>query len=73
MFAGILVAINVLLILTVLASSWFSTQQSVDDHRDGETAYNVAGKMLTFEQIAAESADRARTPTQPPAMASSRR
>lgn len=57
---GILVAVNVLLIVAVLLSSWLSTQQSVDDHRDGETAYNVAGKMLTFEQLAAKSARRSR-------------
>lgn len=56
----LMVVINVLLILAVLCASWFSTQQTVDDHRDGETALNVAGEMLLFEQLAADSARRSR-------------
>lgn len=67
-FAGILVAINVLLIVAVLLASWFSTQQSVDDHREGETAFNVAGNMLTFEQLAAKSAHRQRSREPPQAV-----
>eukprot|EP00903_Cladosiphon_okamuranus_P020453 g18773.t1 len=69
-FAGILVAINVMLILAVLATSWFATQQSVDDHMEGETAFNVAVDMLTFEQLAAKSAGRSRTALQPPTASS---
>ncbi|CAN0553939.1 unnamed protein product, partial [Ectocarpus sp. 12 AP-2014] len=33
---GILIAVNVLLVVAVLASTWFATQQTVDDNREGE-------------------------------------
>eukprot|EP00752_Nemacystus_decipiens_P008151 g7290.t1 len=57
---GILIAMNVLLILAVLATSWFATQQSVDDHREDESALALAKTMLTFEQRAADTARPAR-------------
>lgn len=55
-FGALLVAINVLLVLAVLVTSWFATQQSVDDHREGETTFNMAQTMLTAEQYAASGA-----------------
>lgn len=57
---GILIAMNVLLILAVLATSWFATQQSVDDHREEETSLTLAKTMLTFEQRTADTARLAR-------------
>ncbi|CAM9843974.1 unnamed protein product [Scytosiphon promiscuus] len=51
-----MVAINVLLILAVLVASWLATQQTVQDHRDGESAAAIAGTMLTFERRIAASA-----------------
>lgn len=36
LFGGILVAVNVLLVVAVVTSSWFTVQQSVDDSRGGE-------------------------------------
>lgn len=47
---GILIAVNVLLILAVLATSWFATQQSVDDSNDEESSIGLAKTMLTFDQ-----------------------
>lgn len=52
---GILIAVNVLLVVAVLASTWFATQQSVDDQREGENAFAVAKAMLTHEQVVAQS------------------
>ncbi len=66
----LMVVINVLLILAVLCASWLSTQQTVDDHRDGETALNVAGEMLLFEQLAADSAQRSRAGLEDPSTTS---
>lgn len=50
---GLLVAVNVLLVLAVLFTSWFSMQQSVDDSRDDENTFTLARAMLTAEQHAA--------------------
>ncbi|CAN0419853.1 unnamed protein product [Pylaiella littoralis] len=49
---GIMIALNVFLILAVVSTSWFSTQQSVDDSRDEENPMALAKNMLTFEQKA---------------------
>lgn len=57
---GIMIAINVLLIVAVLATSWFATQQSVDDSREEESSLTLAKTMLTFEQRTADSARLAR-------------
>ena len=53
---GIMVALNSLLILAVLFSTWFATQQSVDDSRDEENPVALAKTMLTFEQRRADDA-----------------
>lgn len=68
-FGVLLVAVNVLLILAVLLTSWFAVQQSVDDSRDDENAFNVAKTMLTAEQDIAKHARfaRDRRSTPPPA------
>ena len=50
-----MVAINIMLIGAVLIATWFATQQSVQDHLDGEHALGVAATMLTFEQRVAAS------------------
>lgn len=36
LFGGVLVAVNVLLVVAVIASSWFTVQQSVDGSRGDE-------------------------------------
>lgn len=59
-FGVLLVAVNVLLVLAVLLTSWFAVQQSVDDSRDDENAFNVAKTMLTAEQDTAKLARSAR-------------
>lgn len=53
---GIMVAINLLLVVAVLSSTWFAAQQSVDDALDDENPVALARTMLTFEQRAAEDA-----------------
>lgn len=55
-FGALLVLINVLLVLAVLVTSWFSTQQSVDDSRDKENSFNLAKTMLAAERYTANSA-----------------
>lgn len=50
---GLMVAVNVLLVLAVLSSSWFSVQQSVEDSRNDENTFTLARAMLTAEQHAA--------------------
>ena len=55
-FGGVLVLVNMLLVLAVLVTSWFATQQSVDDSREEETSFTLAKTMLTAEQYAADSA-----------------
>ena len=55
-FGALLVFINVVLVLAVLVTSWFATQQSVDDQREGENSFTMAKTMLTVEQYAANSA-----------------
>lgn len=55
-FGTLLVAVNVLLVLAVLVTSWFAVQQSVDDHRDGENSLAIAKTMLTAEQDTARHA-----------------
>lgn len=55
-FGVLLVVINVMLVLAVLLTSWFATQQSVDDSREDETSFAIAKTMLTAEQFAANNA-----------------
>lgn len=55
-FGVLLIAVNVMLVLAVLVTSWFATQQTVDDSREDENAFTVAKTMLTAEQYAARSA-----------------
>ena len=53
-FGAVMVAVNVLLVLAVLVTSWFATQQSVDDSRNGEQSpLAIAKTMPTAEQDAA--------------------
>ncbi|CAM9217775.1 unnamed protein product, partial [Laminaria digitata] len=70
-FGALLVVINVMLVLAVLVTSWFATQQSVDDHRDEENSLTLAKAMLTAEQHAATSARLQRSGKAPMSSASS--
>lgn len=53
-FGGFMVAVNVMLVLAVLVTSWFATQQSVDYSRDGdeagESSLAAAKTRVTAEQ-----------------------
>lgn len=55
MLGGLVVAVNIVLILAVLFTTWFSTQQQVDDSRDNENIFTTAKTM-------AKIADRRVTP-----------
>ncbi|CAM9638404.1 unnamed protein product, partial [Laminaria digitata] len=55
-FGALLVFVNVLLVLAVLVTSWFATQQSVDDSREEQNSLTLAKTMLTAERYAANSA-----------------
>ena len=70
-FGALLIAVNVLLVLAVLVTSWFATQQSVDDHREGENSFTVAKTILTAEQFAANNARFQRSGRAPMSSASS--
>ena len=52
-FGALLVAVNVFLVLAVIVSSWFATQQSLDDSREEENAFTIAKTMLTADQRSA--------------------
>lgn len=56
LFAGFMVAVNVLLVLAVIMTSWFAVQQSVNESRAKDNTLTIAKAMLTVEQYAAESA-----------------
>lgn len=47
---AVMVAINVVLIFSVLLATCLTTQQALGDHFEGEDDVAVAGTMLTFEQ-----------------------
>lgn len=54
---GLLVAVNLMLVVAVIATSWFATQQSVEDSRDEEgNPFAVAKTMMTAERLAANDA-----------------
>lgn len=53
---GLLVAINIGLVVAVIVTSWFATQQSVDDSRDEDNTLNVVTAMITAERLATNDA-----------------
>ena len=54
-FGVLLIAVNVMLVLAVLVTSWFATQQTVNDSREDENSFAIAKTMLTAEIYAARS------------------
>ncbi|CAN0338896.1 unnamed protein product [Ascophyllum nodosum] len=57
---ALLVAVNVMLVVAVILTSWFSTQQQVDETKDDENAYNMAMEMVSIDRLSAEHARLAR-------------
>lgn len=57
---GLLVAVNVMLVIAVIFTSWFSTQQQVDDARDDENVYSTAMDVVNADRLATEPARLAR-------------
>lgn len=52
---GLLIGVNLVLVIAVLVTTWFSTQQMVEGAREGEDSVgvSVAKTMLTAERLAA--------------------
>jgi len=48
--SNFLALLIIFLILAVLSTSWFATQQMVDDSREDESSLTLAKTMLTFEE-----------------------
>lgn len=57
---GLLVAVNLGLVVAVIVTSWFATQQSVDDAQDDENSFTVVKEMITAERLAANDLNRLR-------------
>lgn len=55
---ALLVALNLFLVAAVIVTSWFATQQSVDDSRADDNTFAVTKAMITAERL---SAGKART------------
>lgn len=51
---GLLVAVNVMLVIAVILTSWFSTQQQVDDARDDENVYTTAMDVVNADRLVTE-------------------
>lgn len=52
---ALIVAVNVVLVGAVIVTSWFTTQQSVDDSRGEDNSFALAKSMVTAERLAANS------------------
>lgn len=48
--------VNVLLVLAVVVTSWFATQQSLDERREEDNAFTVARTMRIADRYASNSA-----------------
>lgn len=56
----LMVAINIVLVVAVLWTSWFATQQSVDDSGDEDNALATARSMVVSERVATNNARKVR-------------
>ena len=64
---ALLVAVNVMLVVAVILTSWFSTQQQADEAKDDENTYNMIKEMVSTDRLSAEHARLAReTVVNPP-------
>ena len=53
---ALLVTVNVMLVVAVILTSWFSIQQQVDEANDDKNTYNMAMKMVRTGRLSAEHA-----------------
>ena len=51
---ALLVTVNVMLVVAVILTSWFSTQQQADEAEDDENTYNMAMEMLSIDHLSTE-------------------
>ena len=53
---ALLVTVNVMLVIAVIMTSWFSTQQQADEAKDDENTYNMAMQMVSTDYLSGEHA-----------------
>ena len=51
---ALLVTVNVMLVVAVILTSWFSTQQQADEAKDDENTFNMAMEMVSADRLSAE-------------------
>ena len=51
---ALLVTVNVMLVVAVILTSWFSTQKQTDDAKDDENTYNMAMEVVSTDRLSAE-------------------
>ena len=56
----LLVIVNVMLVVATILTSWFSTQQQVDEAKEDENTHNMFMEMLGTDYLSAEHARLAR-------------
>ena len=52
--SALLVTVNVMLVVAVILTSWFSTQKQTDEAKDDENTYNMAMEMVSTDRLSAE-------------------
>lgn len=60
---GLMVAVNILLVLAVLCTSWFSAQQTVDDSRGNDSVFATAKDMVTIDRLSSTTVLVSQDPT----------
>lgn len=55
---AIMVVVNVILVVAVITTSWFATQQSVDESREEDTSLAVVQSMMMTDRLALTSTGR---------------
>ena len=63
---ALLVTVNVMLVVAVILTSWFSTQQQVDETKNDENIYNMAMEMVNPDRLSPEKARLAREAAENP-------
>ena len=55
-WGALLVTVNVMLVVSVILTSWFSTQQQANEAKGDENTYNMAMEMVSTDCLSAEHA-----------------
>ena len=57
---ALLVTVNVMLVVAVILTSWFSAQKQADEEKDNENTYNMVMEMVSTDRLSAVHARPAR-------------